>query len=284
MGSISIFNFFDCNRVGNFKKLGVSSILVDLCYGQKIGISLWEKAHIFLVILLFGLVFLCSSESAGNIKLVARIDKKKVALGEKLVLTADLEWGQEENEEIRIIEIEPPECSLLELVDSSQSSTSELRSGKVVSVQTLKYIFKAKTEGVNKISAVTLKYTIEGNEQKFVVASEPIEIEIISLKDKVISSSGFMALVATGVFTSTFGIFLLLRNRKKRKEKAMAAEVSELRYEQRALDGLKEIGKYRLTGDFKKYYHELHSILTDYTRAKYHIEAVNKNVDEISKA
>lgn len=244
---------------------------------------MFKKHCIFLAILLFGLAFSDSSQAKGEVNIFAKTDKKKVTVGEKLVLTVRLQWTQVENAEIRIAKIAPPECPLLELTGSTQASDSELHGGKVVLNQTLTYIFKAKKEGIDKISALTVEYIVEGDEQKLVVNSEPIEVKVVSLKEKLISTFGLMAAIAGGILTSILGAFLLLRRRRKRQNSAVLDKVTDTCCEREAVDRLQEITKYRLAGDFKKYYGSLQSVLADYTKAKHHIEIENKNEEEIRK-
>ena len=242
-----------------------------------------KKKDIFLAVLFFGLTFLGFSQAKAEVKLTTKVDKHKVAVGEKIVLTATLEWEQVEKEEIKVAAINPPECSILELVDSSQASNSELRGDRVITSQVLEYVFRATKEGVGKISALSLEYTVAGGEEKFSVSSEPIEIKVISLKGKLISNFGFISVVIAGVFAVAMGVFLFFKSRKKKQKPGVLNEGADVRYEREAIDRLVGATKYRVGGNFKEYYSQLHYILADYTRAKYHIRIKNKSEDEIRR-
>ena len=242
-----------------------------------------KKNHVFLTMLVFSIMFFVISRAEAEVTLTAKVDKERVAVGEKMLLTAKLEWEQVENEEIRITKINIPRCSLLELIDSSQASRSELRLGRVVSTQTLKYIFKAKKEGIDKISALTAEYIAGSDEQKFDVSSESIEIKVISLKEKLISGFGFIAAITAGTFAGIMCVFLLLRKWRKKQNAASLNKYAGSHYEREAIDRLRDIIKYRLEGDFKKYYGALHRILADYAKAKHRIEIANKDEEEIRR-
>jgi len=239
-----------------------------------------KRKLIFLAVLGFSLIVSELARSENRVSITAKINKEKAGLGERIVLTAILQWIPNKDEEIRIIKVKPPQCSLLKLAGSSQTASSGLYGSKVIASQILKYVFRADEKGLGEISPVIVEYAAGEDEQKVIISSDPFEIKVISLKDKFISGLGFIAVMAAGVLAVISGIVLFLKRRKDKQNSAGFAPVEGC-CELKAMDKLIDAAKYRLAGDFKKYYLQMHYVLTDYILVKYHIRIRNKSEDEI---
>jgi len=245
-----------------------------------------KKISILLVVLLsfFGGVVYAAEPI---IRTVA--DKKEVGVGEKLKVTVEMEWEQDEEHSIIVEKITPPSSSLLERIDSKQSASSRLGGDGVFAKRNIEYVYIGKEKGSGDITPVVIEYArSDDRDDKKIIRGETITIKVISKAARF----GKAALKSFCVFLALallLGIFILLKRKFiiSRDHKESKTDNVNGILERRFCENLKELNKHRVSGDLGRFYCGIEKLISDYIKEKHNsdlsVESIGKLPDELQK-
>ncbi|MFH1415496.1 MAG: BatD family protein [Elusimicrobiota bacterium] len=214
-------------------------------------------------------------------RLTLTADKQEIGTGETLKVIAEMSWEQTEDiNDIIIIKVTPPSCTLLDLVDSKQTTSSRLTGDGVYAKKVMEYYFTAKEKGEGTIEPVTVEYLagigqeVE-KEDKDIVKSESISIKVVPYLSSIIKKL-VTGLVFTGAAVLLGGIVLFFKKRIKISGNKKIPEKIDTHLEKEFLGGLKLFNKHIVEGDFRKYYAYASAALNNYINKKYGITVTAK--------
>ncbi|MFC2092046.1 BatD family protein [Elusimicrobiota bacterium] len=213
---------------------------------------------------------------AAHPQLSLSADKKDIAEGATLKVTAEMSWKQSDDmEDIIIIKVTPPSCALLDLVDSKQTTSSQLTDDGVYARKVMEYYFTAKEKGEGTIEPVIVEYLagtgLEVKEEdRDIVKSESISITVVPYLSIMVKKL-VAGLVFTGLAVLSGGIIFFLKKRIKRSREKKVTKKIDTHLEEVFLEGLRLFSKYIMEGDFKKYYTCTSNALNTYINKKYGI-------------
>jgi hypothetical protein len=198
-------------------------------------------------------------------------DKKEVGIGEKLKVTVEMEWEQDGEHSIIVENITPPSSSLLERIDSKQRASSRLREGGVFAKRNIEYVYIGKEKGSGDITPVVIEYARSDNrDDKKIIRGETITIKVIS-KAARFGKIALKSLYVLLALSLLLGIFILLKRKFiiscHHKESKSDNDNGVL--ERRFCENLKELNKYRVSGDLGGFYSGIEKLVSDYIKEKY---------------
>jgi len=227
-----------------------------------------KKISILLVVLLIffgGVVY----AAEPIIRTVA--DKKEVGVGEKLKVTVEMEWEQDEEHSIIVEKITPPSSSLLERIDSKQSVSSRLGGDGVFAKRNIEYVYIAKEKGSGEITPVVIEYArSDDRDDKKIIRGETVPIKVIPKAARF----GKTALKSFCVFLAIallLGIFILLKRKFiiSRDHKESKTDNVNGILERQFCYNLKKLNKHKVSGDLGGFYSGIEKLISDYIKEKY---------------
>ncbi|RKY32535.1 MAG: hypothetical protein DRP74_02375 [Candidatus Omnitrophota bacterium] len=216
-------------------------------------------------------------------------DKKEVGIGEKLKVTVEMEWKQDEEHSIIVEKITPPSSSLLERIGSKENVSSRLGEGGVFAKRNIEYVYIAKEKGLGDITPIVIEYARSDNrDDKKIIRGESVTIEVISKAARFakIALKSFYALLAIGTLS---GILILLKRKfiisRGHEENKSGNDKGIL--ERQFCENLKELNKHKVSGDLGGFYSGIEKLISDYIKEKYNsdlsAESISKLPGELQK-
>jgi hypothetical protein len=241
-----------------------------------------KKTGIRVLIRLFAAVFLIAASAKGIAHAVRphitlKADKQEVGIGETLKVTVEMSWKQPEDiaEDVIIIKVTPPSCPLLDMADSKQETSSRLAGDEVRAARIIEYYFTAKEKGEGIIEPAVIEY-LEGAGQEYadedrkIIRSESINVKVVSH----LSSAGRrlvtgVVFIGIAVLITAAGLFFKknIRNPGRRK----VPENTGSQPEKEFLGSFKLFNKYKIEGNYAKFYTCISGALAGYISKKYSV-------------
>ncbi len=224
-------------------------------------------------------VFILASNSLGVFAqepvITLSADKNEIGVGEKITLTALMQWQQPENEQITLINITPPENKLLKLIDSRQRAYSELTDKGIFAKRIMEYIYLGQEQGTAQAEPAVVEYTLNNSPQeKQIIKSNTLEIKIVSywqgLGRKALKGLIFAVFLIIAVCTIRW--FMKCNKKQQNKE-----ENPGLSLEEALLEKIEQINGDLVSGELSNYYTRINSVLLEYVKEKYQVNCKADN-------
>ncbi len=234
--------------------------------------------------LVFIAVFLSFGGSVNAAEPTVEIyaDKNEISIGESVKIIVLMKWQQIEENNVEIIKITAPYCSLLNLVGSSQSTASQLMEDGVYAKRITEYYFEGKEKGGGIIESAVIEYSRSGNsEDRNIIKSEIVSIKVVpyvkSFLKKLLSGVFYILMTLLSII-AIISVKRLIKGRVGKKTK----EVIDTRMEVELLESMKILNKHLIEGDYKKYYAEAIKVLEQYINQKYKINSLDNHDNKIA--
>lgn len=200
--------------------------------------------------------------------LKSSLSKDEIGVGGKVNLTLEMECPASGESDITIVDVTPPECGLLELVNTKQTSCSQLCDGGVISKRSITFTFKGINTGAEEITPASIEYVTNDNpEEKELIKSQSLPIKVVSywtnLGKKLLKIGFILVFICLAAGLAVFGKDFIS------KRKGKADSTSQNYPEQELLIKMKEFDKYQVSGEHDKYYLNIKDALLSYIKEKY---------------
>ncbi len=211
------------------------------------------------------------------------LNKKEIAVGEKVKLTVEMEWKQEKDTSIVVTQITPPSSALLKQVDSKQRVSSRLTKNGVFAERILEYFYIGKEEGTGDITPAVVEYAFSDNpENKRIIKSQPISIKVISRaagfwKTALKNILGIISAVLLFALLALLKKFVISLRSNKRKETGGDSAGLEKKF----CEKLRDLNEHKVSGDTGAYYAGLEKALCDYIKKKYNGDMSAENMAKL---
>jgi len=200
----------------------------------------------------------------------AVLDKKEIGVGEKVTLTVEMKWKQNDNYSIIVEKFMPPTSIVLEQVDSKQQGSSQFGENGIFYKKVMQYIFVGKEKGTGELSPVVVEYTLSNNpEDKKIIRTQMLSIKVVPTIKRVgnLLLKFLVGLLLLSLFCFVFillGRIVRMREGKKKNDKG-----EKLYPEEKCCTDLRELNKHKVSGAVGVYYLGVEKLLTEYVEVKY---------------
>jgi len=238
------------------------------CFFKRIIFNLYVQ---LIVLFILGAASLFAS---SEFSISSSVNTTIVAPKGELVLTIEFYWTGLSD----AIEIEPakaPDSYLLDLVSASQKNFFRMYPDKNINKTVFEYKFKASETGMGRISYFALEFTDKQTGVKRVEKTKPYDITVLSAgrywlrQSALFVTYGVVALIIAGLIIV---VVFVLRKRKFRAvhEKLMVSR-AEAGLENQILAELKNLKRYKVSGEADKLLDSIVEILNKYFEQRYGI-------------
>ena len=209
------------------------------------------------------------------------LNKQETGIGEKINLTVELEWRQDENSAIVVTRITPPSSSLLEQIDSKQRTSSRLTKDGAFAKIVLEYVYTGKKEGEGGIEPAVIEYAFSNDPgNKKIIKAPMVNVKIISRKAMFGKKAltGMFGVLAAVLFSIAF-VLIKKRAVSSGLNKIDEAGIKSECLEKKLCETLKGLNKHRVSGNSGDYYDGLEKALFDYVKKKHNTDLTSGNMD-----
>ncbi|MFH1460118.1 MAG: BatD family protein [Candidatus Omnitrophota bacterium] len=211
-------------------------------------------------------------------------NKTAIGPGEKIKVIAIVEQTQTETNEIaerEIRQITPPACSLLQMIDCRQSTSTQLKKDKIITQRTFAYDFSAKETGAGEISALIIEYANKNNPEDIeIIKSKTINIKVLPFWQRwgprILKNIFWGLIIAAGI------ILIKFRKAIFKQKQVYSTPALEIELEKIFLEKLEAAQKHILEAQMGEYYEVLKQALAEYLQKKY--QCFSLNIQSLSKA
>ncbi len=236
-----------------------------------------KKISTLLVVLLiiFGGVVYAAEPTIRTVS-----DKKEIGIGERLKVTVEMEWEQDKEHSVIVEKITPPSSSLLERIDSKQSTSSRLGESGVFAKRSIEYVYIAKEKGSGDITPAVIEYArSDSPDDKKIIKGEAISIKVISKATRFGKTAlkSFCVLLALSLL---LGVFILLKRKFiiSRGHKKSKSQNGNGVLERQFCENLKELNKHKVSGDLGGFYSGIEKLISDYIMEKYNSNLSDESI------
>jgi len=211
-----------------------------------------------------------------------RVSQTEVPLNRSLTFTVTVSWTGDLSG-IEIEELENPELTNFEIVETAASNMVERKGGISYNKKVFTYTLKPLEMGMGYIDAVFLRYRDIGTDETHRLATQRIGVKTVDpIREEdglsIYLLIGIMVVLAGGV---GIGIVLFIRRRQEKAQALMLEQEEKVDLEGEFLTQLKEIRRDEFR-DPVKVITELSHIIREYLSQKYEFEMGGKSALQIS--
>ncbi len=199
-------------------------------------------------------------------RLSLRLEPEEVAFGGKAVLTVSVSWEGDPSGLI-FARPDPPSCRGLEVTSSTQRSIAYRDGDTLRQIREFIFTLRGEVEGTGRVGPVRLSYRRPPGEEEFSLATNPLEVMIVSSRPgSALPLPGAVILALGAAVLAAFYILYWVGRYQKKSNEMIADYVENLEAE--ALRELEGARKHRLEGETDKYREKLRTVLAGYLEKK----------------
>lgn len=212
----------------------------------------------------------------------ATLNQEQIAVDEEVTLTVEVSWAGEALD-LQFDLPAPPEVHLLEMVSSAQSSVAYRLRGTLQHVRSFIFRLRGLEKGKGKVGEVQVAYQRPGEEERYTLESQPLNISITSAGKRFFRSAArvllFLLLAAAGAALAGFYITWMIRRSRRRARELISEYVHSL--EEESLEELKGASRLMVEGDREGFCGLLWRVLSGYLEKRFACKISDKRWDQV---